>query len=481
MARSSMRVLALLSVASFPLVACTSPAPGPQRSASITLPALGTAETFAVVGGQAVTNTGPTTVLGNLGVSPGLAVTGFPPGMVSGGVIHAGDPVALQAQADITTAYNSVAGLACDHDLTGQDLGGQTLTPGVYCFSSSAQLTGALTLNAEGNPDAVFAFQIGSTLTTASNASVITTNGAQSCNTVWQVGSSAALGTTTTFVGNILALTSITLATGAQVDGRALARNGAVTMDNNHVEMATCTTDAGAVDAGDQDATVDTGTDDVGAGGASGDAGPNDGAPVLDSAESDAADAGATDTGTPDTGTPDTGTPDTGAPDADAGVICCVGVACGTTCVDLSVDSDNCGACGNSCAPSEQCSGGFCVTCTAVCEGSCADLAWDRNNCGVCANTCLADQICNAGTCTTCESECGGSCAYLEDDRKNCGACGNVCSADEWCSAGACVLCDDTICDGACANLQTDSANCGECGNDCGLGASCVNWICICL
>ena len=111
MARSSMCVLALLSVASFPLSACTSPAPGPQRSASITLPALGTAETFAVVGGQAVTNTGPTTVLGNLGVSPGLAVTGFPPGMVTGGVIHAGDSVALQAKADITTAYNRVAGL----------------------------------------------------------------------------------------------------------------------------------------------------------------------------------------------------------------------------------------------------------------------------------------------------------------------------------------------------------------------------------
>jgi hypothetical protein len=173
-------------------------------------------------------------------VDPGLAVTGFPPGLVAGGTIHTGDAVALQAQSDTTTAYNTLAGEALTVDLTGQDLGGKTLTPGVYHFSSSAQLTGALTLNAEGNPDASFVFQIGSTLTTASNSSVLVINGAQDCNIFWQVGSSATLGTTTAFKGNILALTSITLDTGANVSGRTLARNGAVTMDTNRVSILRC-------------------------------------------------------------------------------------------------------------------------------------------------------------------------------------------------------------------------------------------------
>ena len=137
-----------------------------------TAPSLGTAQSFAVLGGSTVTNTGPTIITGDLGVSPGTAVTGFPPGIVTGGTIHAADAVALQAQSDTTTAYNDLAGQACTIDLTGQDLGGLTLVPGVYCFSSSAQLTGALTLDAEGDPNAVWVFQIGSTLTTASNSSV---------------------------------------------------------------------------------------------------------------------------------------------------------------------------------------------------------------------------------------------------------------------------------------------------------------------
>ncbi|HLZ71439.1 MAG TPA: ice-binding family protein [Dehalococcoidia bacterium] len=207
-----------------------------------TAPSLGTAQSFAVLAGSAVTNTGPTVVIGNLGVSPGTAVSGFPPGMVTGGTIHAADAVALQAQNDVTTAYNVLAGEPCDVDLTGQDLGSRTLTPGVYCFSSSAQLTGALVLNALGNPNAVFVFKIGSTLTTASNSSVAVINASapQGCNVFWQVGSSATLGTGTTFVGNILALTSIALVTGTNVSGRALARNGAVTMDTNHVSPTTC-------------------------------------------------------------------------------------------------------------------------------------------------------------------------------------------------------------------------------------------------
>ncbi|MDL2334654.1 MAG: ice-binding family protein [Chloroflexota bacterium] len=200
---------------------------------------LGTADAFAVLGGSTVTNTGPSVVNGDLGVSPGSAVTGFPPGNVNG-TIHAADAAAAQAQADLTAAYNNVAGQACDSDLTGQDLGGLTLTAGVYCFSSSAGLTGTLKLNAQGVSAARFIFQIGSTLTTASSSSVRLINGARPCNVFWQVGASATLGTTTSFIGNIMALTSITMTTGATLKGRALARNGAVTLDTNVITKATC-------------------------------------------------------------------------------------------------------------------------------------------------------------------------------------------------------------------------------------------------
>ncbi len=224
-------------------------------AASVTLAAhppvgLGTADSFAVLGGTTVTNTGPTVVSGDLGVSPGSAVTGFPPGLVINGAIHAADAVALQAQSDLTTAYNDAAGRPCTSDLSGVDLGTQTLTDGTYCFSSSAQLTGTLTLNGEGNPNAVFIFQIGSTLTTAPASTVSLINGAQACNVYWQVGSSATLGTTTTFRGSILALTSIALQTGATiVEGRALARNGAVTLDTNTITRDTCRTAAPAATA----------------------------------------------------------------------------------------------------------------------------------------------------------------------------------------------------------------------------------------
>jgi type VI secretion system secreted protein VgrG len=204
-----------------------------------TAPSLGTAATFAVLGGSTVTNTGSTAITGDLGVWPGLAITGFPPGTVTG-TTHAGDAVALQAQSDVTTAYNDLAGQPCNTNLTGQDLGGMTLTPGAYCFSTSAQLTGTLTLNAQGSATAVFVFQIGSTLTTASNSSVLLINSGQSCNVFWQVGSSATLGTGTAFAGNILALTSITLNTNASMTGRALARNGAVTLDTNNINVSLC-------------------------------------------------------------------------------------------------------------------------------------------------------------------------------------------------------------------------------------------------
>ena len=201
--------------------------------AGATSPDLGTAGSFGVLAGSAVTNTGPTTVDGDVGVSPGTSVTGFPPGLASG-TIHAGDAVAAQAQSDASTAYNDAAGQPCDTNLTGQDLGGLTLSPGVYCFDSSAQLTGQLTL--DGSSSGVFVFQIGSTLTTASNADVSLINGAQPCNVFWQVGSSATLGTNTAFAGNVLALTSITLNTDASTEGGLYARNGAVTLDSNDIQ-----------------------------------------------------------------------------------------------------------------------------------------------------------------------------------------------------------------------------------------------------
>ncbi|MDI9549586.1 MAG: ice-binding family protein [Chloroflexota bacterium] len=203
-------------------------------------PTLGTAESFGVLGGSTVTNTGPTIINGDLGVWPGSAITGLPPGIVAlPGATHPGDAVAQQAQSDVTIAYNDLAGQACDVDLTDVDLGGLTLTSGVYCFSTSAQLTGELTLDVEGNPNAVFIFKIGSTLTTAPGSSVVFVNGDPSCNVFWQVGSSATLDTATDFAGNIVALTSITLKTGASVTGRVLARNGAVTMDSNHIDLCT--------------------------------------------------------------------------------------------------------------------------------------------------------------------------------------------------------------------------------------------------
>ena len=198
---------------------------------------LGTAANFQVLGGTTVTNTGSTTINGNVGVSPGSAVTGFPPGVVVGGTIHSNDATAIQAQSDLITAFNSITPMPCTADLTGQDLGGKTLFSGVYCFASSAGLTGTLTLDADGDPNASFIFKIGSTLTTASDSSVVIINGGSSCNVFWQVGSSATLGTTSNLAGNILALTSITLTTGAGLSGRALAHNGAVTLDTNAVSV----------------------------------------------------------------------------------------------------------------------------------------------------------------------------------------------------------------------------------------------------
>jgi len=204
---------------------------------------LGTAGNFAVLAGSTATNTGSSVINGgDVGVSPGTALTGFTPGIiVPPYTIHAGDAVAMQAQNDLSIAYNAAAALTPTQNLTGQDLGGLTLLPGVYFFSSSAQLTGTLTLNNLGDPNALFVFQIGSTLTTASNSSVVSINGGSipGSNVFWQVGSSATLGTGTAFEGHILALTDITLDAGATIlDGSALARNGAVTLDTNLITNA---------------------------------------------------------------------------------------------------------------------------------------------------------------------------------------------------------------------------------------------------
>jgi Ice-binding-like/Bacterial Ig-like domain len=195
---------------------------------------------FSVLAGSTVTNTGSTTVSGDVGVSPGTAVTGFPPGgLLAGGTIHIADGPAAQAQAALTAGYIDAAGRSGGTTVAG-DLVGQTLTAGVYKSTSSLEISGDVTLDAQGNPSAVFIFQISSTLTTGSGSHVVLANGAKACNVFWQVGSSATLGTNSVFKGNILALTSITITTNVTLEGRALARNGAVTLDSDFITGCTC-------------------------------------------------------------------------------------------------------------------------------------------------------------------------------------------------------------------------------------------------
>jgi len=194
-------------------------------------PTLGTAATYGILAGASVTCAGPPgTINADVGISPGSTLTGFGAGLCTiTGATHLGDAIALTAQNDLTSAYNALVALNCTSTIVA-DLGGTTITPGVYCGASSVGVTGTLTLDGGGNANALFVIKAGSTLTTGTNAIIALTNGAQAKNVYFQVGSSATLGTGTTFRGNIVALTTITLNGTATMIGRALARNGSVSL-----------------------------------------------------------------------------------------------------------------------------------------------------------------------------------------------------------------------------------------------------------
>ncbi|HET6459009.1 MAG TPA: ice-binding family protein [Nitrosopumilaceae archaeon] len=216
------------------LIVSASSIAGNYAFATTMQPNIGTASNFAVLGSSTVTNTGNTVISGNLGVSPGTAITGFPPGIVIG-TTYAGGPVATRAHADAATAYGTLSSAKCTvNEPAVAKIGGQTLKPGVYCFPTSAAITGTLTLSGSG----VYIFKIGSTLTTAAgNSHVVLTNGASASDVFWAVGSSATLGTNSVLKGTVIAYSSITATTGATVDGRLIALNGAVTMDTNHIAI----------------------------------------------------------------------------------------------------------------------------------------------------------------------------------------------------------------------------------------------------
>ena len=208
--------------------------PNPSNQSA---PALGAAAGYAVIGGSTVTSTGPTALTGDLGVSPGSAVIGFPPGTLTG-TQQVGNATSAQAMADLTTAYNNAKGKSTSPVSVAGNIGGRTLPPGLYKSTSSLSISsGDLTLDAQGDGDAVFIFQVASTLTTTSGRKVILSGGAKASNIFWQVGSSATLGTTSVFKGTIMANQSITLNTSASLNGRALARIGAVTLASNAVVM----------------------------------------------------------------------------------------------------------------------------------------------------------------------------------------------------------------------------------------------------
>ncbi len=200
---------------------------------------LGAAASFAVLGASTVTNTGPSVLTGDLGLTPGSSITGFPPGVVVGGSTHIADAQANQAQAAAATAYDDAASRASTATVTA-DLGGQTLNPGVYTSGGGLAVTGTLTLDAQGSADSVFIFQAGTTVVAATNSRVSLINGANPCNVFWKVGSSATIGVGSSFIGTVDALESISALTDATVNGRLLARTGAVTLDTNRVSISSC-------------------------------------------------------------------------------------------------------------------------------------------------------------------------------------------------------------------------------------------------
>ena len=232
--------VSFFALASLLMLVFASPAAAAQAPVG-----LGTTDSFALLGGSAITNTGNSVINGDMGLHPGTSITGFPPGQVNGAT-HRTNAVAKQAKTDLVTAYKDAAGRSFSAT-SAPDTGGRTLKPGVYRTGSvpSLGLTGNLTLDAQGDPRAVFIFQIESTLTTATDSSVSLINGAQACNVYWQVGSSATLGTRTAFKGNILALSSISVNNGVVVEGRLFARNGAVTLINDTVNRAQCAAGTG--------------------------------------------------------------------------------------------------------------------------------------------------------------------------------------------------------------------------------------------
>jgi Ice-binding-like len=218
---------------------------------------LGTAASFSVLGGSTITNTGPTTMFGDLGLAPGSAVTGAPHVL---GQTHVDDAVAIEAKNDLTTAYNAAASRPTEGS-AGTDLTGQTFTSGVRTASGALLLSaGSVVLDAQGDPNAVFIFQIGSTLITGSNTTVQLVNGAQACNVFWQVGSSATLGTGTRFVGTIMAAATITANTAATIHGRLLAQTAAVNMDTNTITQSNCASSSSGSGGGSEASTPEEGS-----------------------------------------------------------------------------------------------------------------------------------------------------------------------------------------------------------------------------
>lgn len=214
----------------------TNPIVIPLQTSTQTTVSLAGASDLVILAGSAVTNTGATVITGNLGLSPGSSIGGFPPGQLNG-TLHINDNIATQAKLDLTAAYNDAAGRSTTDMVTlSGNIGGLTLTPGLYKSTSSlAVSSGDVTFDAKGNPNAVFIIQIASTLTTTSGRKVILSGGALASNIFWQVGTSATFGTTSVFKGTVMAMQSITFNTGATLDGRALARTSEVTMAGNTI------------------------------------------------------------------------------------------------------------------------------------------------------------------------------------------------------------------------------------------------------